>query len=225
MRVTKNIFELKSSRVLRVLLSNPGKPWTLRELAGGAGTSLGHTHAVCSALINGGYVIRNETNQLTIVDPLTLLRRWAAYHQYSTVNTFLDYYSFEREVDRLIEGFGKARSRYALTGLSGAWLVALHVRPVTVEAYIEEEEDADEIAGILRLKPTPKNGNVRFVLPYDEGVFYGTQSIKGVKVASNIQLYVDLFNNPARGEEASQAVLELIRNSWSRVLLGGSSNV
>ncbi|MDG6933390.1 MAG: hypothetical protein JRN68_01705 [Nitrososphaerota archaeon] len=225
MRVTKNIFEPKSSRVIRILLSNPGKSWTLRELAGEAGISLGYTHAVCSALINGGYLVRNETNQLTVVDPLTLLRRWAAYHQYSTANTFLDYYSFEREVDRLIEGFGKTRGRYALTGLSGAWLVAPHVRPVIVEAYVKGKEDAGAIADLLRLKPIPKNGNVRFVLPYDEGVFYRAQSIKGVKVVSNTQLYVDLFNNPARGEEASQAVLDFIRNSWSRVLLGGSSNV
>jgi hypothetical protein len=53
LRATKNIFEPKSSRVIRILLSNPGKPWTLRELAVEAGTSLGHTYAVCSALIYG----------------------------------------------------------------------------------------------------------------------------------------------------------------------------
>ncbi|MDG6939881.1 MAG: hypothetical protein JRN39_05730 [Nitrososphaerota archaeon] len=225
MRVTKNIFEPKASRALRVLLSNPGKAWTLRELATESGTSLGYTHAVCASLTIGGYLARGGANRIGVVDPLGLLRRWAAYHQYSSANRFLAYYSFEKEIDTLIAGFRKASDRYALTGLSGAWLVAPHVRPVSVDAYVGGEEQADSLAEQLRINPTPKNGNVRLLLPYDAGVFYGAQDISGVKVISNVQLYVDLYNNPARGEEASQPLLELIRSSWSKELLGGSSNV
>jgi len=47
-------------------------------------------------------------------------------------------------------------------------------------------------------------GNVFLVEPYDEAVFYKVQQRKGVWVVSNVQLYVDLYNYPARGREAAE---------------------
>jgi hypothetical protein len=38
--------------------------------------------------------------------------------------------------------------------------------------------------------------------------------VKGVKVVSNVQLFVDLYNFPARGEEASSQILEVILKEW-----------
>jgi len=75
---------------------------------------------------------------------------------------------------------------------------------------------AEEIAEKLGLNPTPKGGNVKFVLPYDEGVFYGMHEANGVKAASNVQLYVDLYNFPARGEEAASELLEFIPTEWQQ---------
>jgi len=46
------------------------------------------------------------------------------------------------------------------------------------------------------------------VEPYDEGVFWGIQMINGIKVVANIQLYVDLFNYPARGREQAEFLRE-----------------
>jgi hypothetical protein len=52
------------------------------------------------------------------------------------------------------------------------------------------------------------------IYSYDEGVFYQTQKIstpfgKKIPVVSNIQLYMDLFNNPARGAEQAEHLREL----------------
>jgi len=55
---------------------------------------------------------------------------------------------------------------------------------------------------------------VSLVLPYDAGVFYGVNKVKGVKVVSMVQLYVDLTNYPARGEEASEMVLKALQKQW-----------
>jgi hypothetical protein len=55
---------------------------------------------------------------------------------------------------------------------------------------------------------------VKFVVPYDEGVFYGMREVRGVKTVSNVQLYVDLFNFPARGEEAASQILEVMLKEW-----------
>jgi len=42
------------------------------------------------------------------------------------------------------------------------------------------------------------------IQPYDEGVLYGIQTIEGLKVVSDIQLYIDLYKYPARGREQAE---------------------
>ena len=106
------------------------------------------------------------------------------------------------------------KREYAVSGLVGAWLVAPYVRPVDVHLYVSARDMAEEIAGKLGLNPTPRGGNVKFVLPYDEGFFYGTRKVRDVKVVSNVQLYVDLYNFPTRGEEAASRLLELMLREW-----------
>jgi hypothetical protein len=191
-----------------------GKDWDERELAQETGVSSGLAHYVCRTLVELGFAARNEQNRIILVDPLRLLKRWAAYHQYDRMNKFLDYFTFEREIDRFVERFAGLDLEYALCGLVGAWLVAPYVRPVDVHLYVSSENVAKDIAKRFGLNPTPKGGNVKFVLPYDKGVFHGVQSVRGVKAVSNIQLYVDLYNFPARGEEASSQLLELVLREW-----------
>lgn len=222
--VVRNIFSAKSARILRVLLVNVARDWNERELAKEANVSSGLVHYVCRSLTELGYVSRSEQNRLVLVDPLRLLKRWAAYHQYDKMNTFLEYYTFEREVDRFIKQLSTINNLgYSLTVLAGAFLIAPHVRPVDVHMYVYNKEDAAAIATALNLQPIPRGGNVKFVLPYDEGVFYGKQAasfwisdqlVSGVNVVSNVQLYVDLYNFPARGEEAASHLLEYILKEW-----------
>lgn len=210
----KNIFAPKSSRILRVLLVNFGRDWDERELAAEAGVSNGLAHYVCKTLVGLGFAARNVRNRIILVDPLRLLKMWASNNLYDRMNRFLDYFTLEREIDRFVEKFAGFDLEYAFCGLVGAWLVAPYVRPVDVHLYIPSESVAKEIAGCFELNPTPRGGNVKFVLPYDEGVFYGVQRVKGVKVVSNVQLFVDLYNFPARGEEASSQILEVILKEW-----------
>jgi len=211
-----NIFAPKSSRVLRVLLVNVNRDWNEREIARAADVSTGMAHYVCKTLIKLGYLARNESNRIVLIDPLRLLKRWAAYHQYDNANKFLDYYTFEREVERVIQNVAKIDLKYAATVLTGAWLVAPYVRPVDLHFYVPSKETAEGIAKKLDLNPIPRGGNIKFVIPYDEKVFYGSHEVSGVKVVSNIQLYVDLYNYPARGEEASSRLLDEILKEWHK---------
>ena len=211
----RNIFAPKSSRILRVLLTDRGRDWSEREIAVAASVSIGMAHYVCKALTELGYLARNESNRIVLIDPVRLLKRWAAYHQYDAVNKFLDYYTFEREIEKTIGEIAKTYLEYAATVLAGAWLVVPYVRPVDLHFYVPNKETAEGIAGELGLNPIPRGGNIKFVIPYNDGVFYGEREVKGVKVVSNIQLYVDLYNYPARGEEASSRLFEQILEEWS----------
>ena len=221
MRKVKNIFEPRASRILRCLLTNPGEAWNIRGLAKEAQVSVGYTHAVTVSLLDLGYVIRNEVNLIEATDPVKLLERWASYHQFFHENKLLECYTFEREIERIIEKTRSLESDHALTTLAGAYLVSPYVRPTVVDLYVRDEGQSRSIMEKLDLKPTPRDGNVRMVLPYDEGVFYKTRKVDDVSIVSNVQLYVDLINYPARGEEAAQAILSTIRSEWSSSLLGG----
>jgi len=222
MRLVHNIFEPKASRVIRCLLVNVGREWTVREIAKEAETSVGYTHAVLATLIDMKYVERNKRQKLVLLNPSTLLRRWAAFHQYDHNNQFLEYYTFEQEIDTFLTQIKEKlkNEKYALTSLAGAWLVSPYVRPIDVHLYIENRKKAKSLSQHLNIKPTAGTGNIRMVIPYDKGVFYGTRLIQGIKVVSNIQLFVDLFNYPARGEEAAQHLYTIIEKEWSKILTG-----
>jgi hypothetical protein len=231
MRLVHNIFEPKATRVLRALLIAPQRNWTIRGLAKEVEISPGYAHAVISTLVDLGYVARTKHFKIKTVNPTVLLKRWAAYHQYDKTNTFLDYYTFEREVGRFIEQLSSIQSpNYALTALAGASLIAPHVRPVDIHTYIKKKEEATNLARSLDLQPIPKGGNVKFVIPYDEGVFYGQQTASvrpfnkeegKVNVVSDVQLFVDLYNYPARGLEAAEHLYERIVEKWGKALVGG----
>jgi len=225
MRNAKNIFEPKASRVLRCLLTSPGKAWSVRGIADEAQVSVGFTHAVTVSLFEQGYAVRNEGNGIELVNPIRLLERWASFHQYMHENRFEDYYTFEKSIEKVMERLGKVSSSYALTALSGAYLVSPYVRPTVVEVYVGGEDSRQGIVEGLELRLTAGDGNVRLVHPYDEGVFYKAREVDGVKVVSDVQLYVDLVNYPSRGEEAAQNILEKIKGAWSASLLGEAAIV
>jgi len=229
MRNVSNIFEPKATRILRAFLTNPAKEWTVRGLATEVNISPGYAHAVISTLIQYSYVTRTKNYKIKITNPTTLLRRWAAYHQYDRMNKFLEYYTFEREIDKFIEELAILKNQnYALTVLAGAYLIAPHVRPIDIHMYIQSEKDAATLAEKLNLQLIPKGGNVKFAIPYDEGVFYGQQKLNlspsdasnTVKVASDIQLYVDLYNYPSRGLEAAEHLYQHIIQKWGKAIVG-----
>jgi len=215
MRLSKNVFSPRASRVIRVLLVHANKGWTIEELSKEAQVSIGFTHAVVMSLVHQGHAYRDQTFHIKVSDPVKLVQRWAAYHSYMAVNIFRQYHTFEENIENLFARMkGVRRLKYALTVLAGAHIVAPYVRPTTLHFYVEDNKQIDTWVSLLGLRPVETGGNVSVVLPFDAGVFYGTQNVRGMKVVSTVQLYVDLFNYPARGEEAAQMVLRSLEKEW-----------
>jgi hypothetical protein len=168
------------------------------------------------SLIDQGHVYRDNSYRLRVSDPVKLIQRWAAYNNYVAMNTFLHYHTFERNIEVFLSNMKEANGlEYALTVLAGAHIVAPYVRPTTIHFYIKEKKKAKTWVELLDLRPVETGGNVSMVLPYDEGVFYGVSQVGGVNVVSKVQLYVDLFNYPARGEEAAEIVLKDLEKQWA----------
>ncbi len=221
--MARNIFDTKSSRVIRVLLTSPSRAWVLRELAGEASISLGMAYYVTSSLVEAGYMIRNDSNRLILSDPQRLIRRWAAYNNYLSANKFFEYYTFDLEFEAFLSRFSgipeTLKDVYALTLHAGAWLVAPYVRPTDFHIYVHPRLSKKELTAFaqsLKLSPIERSGNVRLVSPYDEGVFYGSALIGNARVVSSVQLYVDLYSFPGRGEEAAEKLLNKMTREWQK---------
>ena len=202
----QNIFSPSASRIVRILLIYPEREWSILNLSKEAGTGYGHTYRLVGTLLKMGLSRKTETNRVKPSNPGQLLTRWASYYDFALSNDVEAYYSMDREVDSFLERLSSAdvgSSKYALTLHAGAALVEPYVRPANVHIYIDTKEKS-KWEKRLELKLTELGGNIFLVKPYDEGIFYGVQEVRGLRVVSNVQLYVDLYNYPARGREAAE---------------------
>ena len=201
----RNIFSPVASRISRALLVNRDKDWSVLALSTETETGYGHAHRVVNTLIRMGLCRRTDANRIRLTNPGGLLTRWANYYDFASFNNIHPYYSLHENLDRLLRKLTSRRrpaSKHALTLHAAAALLSPHVRPVSVHLYVESEKLA-QWQRFLDLELSEMGGNVFLVEPYDQGVFYGIQHRNGIAIASSIQLYVDLFNYPARGREAA----------------------
>jgi len=202
----RNIFSPVASRVVRVFLIDPKRDWSILNLSKEAKTGYGHTYRVVETLLKMGLCRKTESEKVVVANAGELLSRWASYYDFTTLNKVNSYFSQNEDLDRLIRRLSVATSRdltYALTLQAGAALVSPYVRPASLHLYVKSER-MEEWHELLNLQLAELGGNVFLVNPYDEGVFYKAQQHKRVWVVSNIQLYVDLYNYPARGREAAE---------------------
>jgi hypothetical protein len=202
----KNIFAPVASRVIRCFLAEPKREWNILGLSKVSGVSYGHAHKLVNTLIKLGFCRKVSLARIVVANPAELLSRWASYYDFSLQNEVVAYHSLDVNLDYFVKRLSAIRSRdlrYAVTLHAGAALVAPYVRPANVHLYVESEK-LGEWERLLGLHLTELGGNVFLVKPYDEGVFYKVQEVRGARVVSNVQLYVDLYNYPARGREAAE---------------------
>lgn len=214
-RELRSLFFPRATRVLRVMLDNPGKLWRVQELARYAKVSLGLASGIKRRLSEQTF-IEELPGGLKLREPELLLVRWSENYSYED-NEISSYYSMksiahlESELAELCNDEG---IDYALTGFSGAARLAPSVRYQQAMSFVDAD-DMERIASRLNLKPADRGANVSLWKPYDEYVFYAGQEINGIRIVSPEQLYLDLNRHPARGREAAEAILEeVLRRKW-----------
>lgn len=214
-RDLRSLYSPKAENVLRVILTNPLKAWKIRELADEGEVSVGQVAKVKKILLNREWLI--EADGMVLSEPERLLSEWARNYNFRK-NRVRDFYSLKSisEIEFSLANLCKAEKlTYALTSFSGAARLSPAVRYQRVFAYIEDTKK--DVAGLLNFKEVPSGANVSLLTPYDEGIFYGSQDINGVRIASPIQIYLDLKTYRGRGEEAADVLLEqVIKKRWQR---------
>jgi hypothetical protein len=200
----RRLFSPKSSRILRVLLTEPDQTWTLTRLATEAQISVRSVHLVINALEEKAFVDKRR-GAIRLAQPAALIDLWAENYRFDQHRreTFYTFVRSPRELaSRLAAQAASQSIRLALTLHAGAAMVAPFVRYTDVHAYIDG--DIGHFAKALDLRPVETGGSVHLVEPNDDGVFHHTQVIQGIPVVSNPQLYLDLLHYPARGREQAE---------------------
>ncbi len=205
-----SIFKDKATLILRVMMAEPDKKWVTRELARKTQVSLGLVSRILSLLELGGYALRtgrgaNAYTKLANRDDL--LDAWTKNYDFSLNRTKL-FYCPDGNIFELITSFFKTNNlsnHYAVTLHTGANLITSYMLTDSTYLYLNHpnfEEIIFNMADRLGLKKLVRGGNVFISYPYyKNSVFHGTRTIKGVKVVSNLQLFLDLFNFYPRGQE------------------------
>jgi len=214
-RDLRSLYSPKAENVLRVLLTNPPKAWKIQELADEGKVSVGQVANVKKILLNREWL--SDADGMVLSEPGKLLSEWAGNYNFRK-NRVRDFYSLKSvsEIEFSLANLCKEEKlTYALTSFSGAARLAPAVRYQRVFAYVEET--GKDIASLLNLKEVPSGANVSLLTPYDEGIFYGSQDIDDIRIASPIQIYLDLKTYRGRGEEAADMLLEqVIRKKWQQ---------
>jgi len=207
-RKYRQLFTPAASRVIRVMLENSGRSWTMTRLSTESEVSTYTVYQVFERLDERGY-IEKARGATRLLKPGDLLDLWAENYDF-TINPSRSYYSlaksfraFGRQLKELKLPEGQ---RYALTMHSGASLVAPFVRFTDIHLYLEG--DSEILVEALDLRPVESGGQVHILTPYDEGIFYNSQRLQGLVVVCTTQLYLDLINYPARGKEQARFLRE-----------------
>jgi len=211
-----NIFADKASLILRELSIKPDEYHTVRGLASTTTSSIGWTSEVLRELEERGYLERKPSAGGRIRRLEHLLDEWTGNYSFLGKNNIRSFFIRAEGLEEILSILKQLKVpnevNYSLTLHSGAHLVAPFVQFSECHIYLDRRRDlerqTDFFVESLGLLETETGGNFQIVRPYYSfGVFYHARTIEGLKVVSDLQLYLDLIRFPTRGREAAEKVL------------------
>ncbi len=204
-RTLKSLFTKRSTRIIRKLLIDPERKWKISDLSKESDVSTGFVSLVIKQLSTEGYIDR-ERGSIKILSPGDLLEKWAQAYKFD-ISNIKGYYCPFKDRKQIFEKLRDISiEKYALTMGAAASIIAPHVR--STDTYLYSLDDTILI-DILDLELVEFGGNLYLMEPYDIGVLFDKQVVDALSIVSNIQLYLDLYNYPARGREQA----EFLRNN------------
>jgi len=216
----QNTFNDKASLVLRKMLQDPTMPAVAKDFIEDANIGYAWAARILSQLRNRGYlkgVSRGRNASSTLRNAEELIQAWTQHYKFEQ-NRSSVYYSPDENILPKIKRFfneTKYKEGYALTLHSGANLITNHVRQDNVYLYLDPthfDEISLELRKALDLKELKEGGNIYLINPYyKNSVFFGAQKIKGYRIVSNLQLYLDLYYFPQRGREQAEYLLRILK--------------
>lgn len=210
-RLPRGPFADKASLVVRALFASRSSRG-VRDLAGELGLTPGYVSKVLQELDRRGYLARRDDG-IALRRADELLNDWLHVYRGRLPASIGTYFAPATKAKFLIEAARSAEFAlgpdYALTMQTGASLISRYAEFDTLELYVPHEAMADGIARQLGARPVTRGANVVIMVPYYRvSAFYGARRIRGLSVASDLQLYLDLYDFPQRGREQAERIFE-----------------
>ncbi len=234
-----NVFSGRFSRILRVLLQNP-RNWTLTEIAQeleresrdnsllkGAeadgdssrsfAVSLG-TISKALRTLEDQLWIRRRGSQVLVPEPRRLLDAWAAKYReryrFRLRSSFTCPNPFGQDLTVISNGLRSISiGPFAFTGPAAANVRAPFLDLDKADVYLSSLDQAEKLrAPSKRAADSPP---LRFLAPYDLGVFMYAKQFDDIPVVSDIQAYLDLSARGGRDQKQADYLFEkAIEPTW-----------
>jgi len=212
-RSLRDVYQGSSAQVLHAVLLDPSHTWHLNELAERAEVAVSTAHKVCTFLERQLWMERAGKGPRSVRilrEPGALLDAWAAVHsleRYQHVRFHRWARSRAELLNAVLPALAENDVEYALTLESGAALVAPYATP-SDRAWLVVSSSAlsqlDAVAAQAGLRRVDEGERVTFLVTHDRSSLLFRQQLDGVSVASDIQLYLDLWAWPMRGQEQAR---------------------
>lgn len=203
-RYVADPFSGAALRIVRRLLIQPGRSWTLAGMATVTGLTQGFVSRTFKTLARDAYLDRAR-GASRLGDRDALLEAWAAAP--APGDAVLERVATIGGPDAILRAISTMDDppRYAITAEAAADRLAPFTRFARVELYVTDATPWDEA---LQLTPVARGGNVILIRPTDGGALEGGFECDGVTLASRPQLYVDLVRRGGAAAEAAAFLRE-----------------
>lgn len=219
-----SIFADKTTVILRKMLKDRDRKWVIQDFIKDKdklfGISQGRIAKVLNEMGRIGYIEREKRgvkSSAVFTNREKLIDDWIKAYKFE-YNEIHSFYSPDKNILRKIKEYLEAKKAvYALTLHTAANLYTSFVKAEDIYFYLQSNDLKRDILDLrqrLELKQLVQGGNVHIVKPYYKtSVFFNIQKIKGYKVVSNLQLYLDLYNFRPRGREHAEYLKKLLEET------------
>ncbi|MGH2588478.1 MAG: hypothetical protein ACRDJE_26450 [Dehalococcoidia bacterium] len=210
-RLLRSVYHGSTASVLHALLLEPHKAWHITELAERVGVSASTTHQVCMFLEQQLWMEREGKGPRAVRllrEPGALLDAWAAEHSLAEYAPHR-FYRWSRDPSALIQTVCEALTAhgvdYALTLDSGAQQLApFGTNAERVWLLVPASAPIEQIARAVDLRAVEEGESVTFLVTREPSPLLFRQRVGELCVASDVQLYLDLWTWPRRGKEQAR---------------------
>lgn len=218
-----SIFADRNSLILRYLVPRPALAIGVRDLARHLQVSPAAVSLALRSLREMGF-LRKDGSEIRLLDRESLLEEWVSFYRSRfRKQPESRYYVRVRDAEAIVKRMSSSpvsnAGGYGLSLHAGASLVAPYVQFREVHVYVGPGHDRLRSRLVSALKAQEAQADANFVILepfYKNSFLFGSRLIRGVRVVSDVQLYLDLSCFPQRGLEQAQVILERrLRPSWA----------
>ena len=213
-----NIYGDKSSLILEwlLLIGVKKEQFSIREIAGATGISLGQVQKVVGVLtMNGNLeVIGVRTAKRFILKrPQNLLQKWLEHYSLIKKCKMHSYHTAFQGRHELIEALSKSSmNKKVVLALHSAadTLKFKNTNLDTLELYLLDVDSRLQVEKLLKLEPQERGYEVLLIEPYYKSLLYHSPTSEDTSLLHSpiLLTLLDLYHFPLRGREQAEFMAE-----------------